>query len=133
MTNSGREKGSSMVGLGIDAVDVARFRSLLARRPGISRRLFTEDERAYAARLADPAPSLAARFAAKEATMKALGVGVGAFRWCDVEVRRAEGGRPSLLLRGQAAALAGRHGVESWQVSLTHTASVAGAVVAALS
>ena len=83
--------------------------------------MFTEGERAYAAGLADPAPSLAARFAAKEAVMKALGVGLGAFGWCDVEVRRAEGGRPSLVLRGQAAALAGRRGVGSWQVSITHT------------
>ena len=134
MTRSEREKGRpAMIGLGIDAVDVVRFREVLARRPGLSERLFTIGERSYAARLADPAPSLAARFAAKEATMKALGVGLGAFRWTDVEVERADSGRPSLLLRGDAAALACLQGVESWQVSLTHTASLAEAVVAALS
>ncbi len=94
--------------------------------------MFTVGERAYADRLADPAPSLAARFAAKEATMKALGVGLGAFGWWDVEVERSGEGRPSLVVRGQAAALAGRQGVERWQVSLTHTASLAEAVVAAL-
>jgi holo-[acyl-carrier protein] synthase len=132
--NSGQwEKGSSMIGLGIDAVDVDRFRVLLARRPLLAQRLFTIGERDYAARLADPAPSLAARFAAKEATMKALGVGLGAFRWWDVEVERSGDGRPSLVLRGAAAALADQQGVESWQVSLTHTASLAEAVVAALS
>jgi holo-[acyl-carrier protein] synthase len=121
-----------MIGLGIDAVDIDRFRELLVRRPGLAQRLFTAGERSYTDRLADPAPSLAARFAAKEATMKALGVGLGAFGWQDVEVERSEDGRPSLIVRGQAAALAGRQGVESWQVSLTHTARLAEAVVAAL-
>jgi holo-[acyl-carrier protein] synthase len=132
MTASELAKGSSMIGLGIDAVDIDRFRELLVRRPGLAQRLFTDGERGYTDRLADPAPSLAARFAAKEATMKALGVGLGAFRWQDVEVARSDDGRPSLIVRGQAAALAGRQGVESWQVSLTHTASLAEAVVAAL-
>ena len=121
-----------MIGLGIDAVDVARFRDLLARRPAVVSRLFTEGERAYAERRADPAPSLAARFAAKEAVMKALGVGLGAFGWHDVEVVRAASGRPSLSVCGAAAALAEEQGVEKWQVSLTHTAAFAQAVVAAL-
>jgi holo-[acyl-carrier protein] synthase len=132
MSSGQREKASSMIGLGIDAVDVDRFRVLLARRPLLAERLFTIGERDYAARLVDPAPSLAARFAAKEATMKALGVGLGAFRWWDVEIERSEEGRPSLVLRGGAAALADQQGVASWQVSLTHTASLAEAVVAAL-
>jgi holo-[acyl-carrier protein] synthase len=121
-----------VIGLGIDAVDIARFRALLARRPGIESRLFTEVERAYAAGLVDPAPTLAVRFAAKEAVMKALGVGLGAFTWHDVEVVRAGNGRPSLLIRGAAAALAQDQGVGNWQVSLTHTAALAEAVVAAL-
>jgi holo-[acyl-carrier protein] synthase len=122
-----------MIGLGIDAVDVARFREVLARQPSLAERLFTAGERSYAGRLADPAPSLAARFAAKEATMKALGVGLGAFRWRDVEVVRSESGRPSLVVSGGAAALASEQGVGNWHVSLTHTSSLAGAVVAALS
>jgi holo-[acyl-carrier protein] synthase len=121
-----------LIGLGIDAVDIVRFRGVLARRPGVVSRLFTADERAYAARLADPAPSLAVRFAAKEAVMKALGVGLGAFGWQDVEVVRADSGRPSLVIRGAAAALAEDQGVGKWQVSLTHTAALAEAVVAAL-
>jgi holo-[acyl-carrier protein] synthase len=58
------------VGLGIDLVDVARFASVLLRRPSIAERLFTRAERSYAATLANPVPSLAARFAAKEAVMK---------------------------------------------------------------
>jgi holo-[acyl-carrier protein] synthase len=121
-----------VIGLGIDAVDIDRFRTVLARRPNMAERLFTEGERAYAAKLADPAPSLAARFAAKEAVMKALGVGIGAFAFTDVEVVRAPSGQPSLSVRGGAAALAGRRGVRRWHVSLTHTSTLAEAVVAAM-
>jgi holo-[acyl-carrier protein] synthase len=121
-----------LIGLGIDAIDIGRFRAVLARRPALAARLFTDDERAYARRRADPAPSLAARFAAKEAAMKALGVGLGAFGWKDVEVLTSVAGRPSLSVRGAAAALADDQGVEKWQVSLTHTDSFAQAVVAAL-
>lgn len=120
-----------MIGLGIDAVDIVRFRAVLARRPGLAGRLFTAGEQAYAAGLADPAPSLAARFAAKEAAMKALGVGLGAFRFTDVEVVREDGGRPSLRVAGSAAGLAAELGVGSWLVSLTHTAALAEAVVVA--
>jgi holo-[acyl-carrier protein] synthase len=121
-----------MVGIGIDAVDVDRFRRLLQRRPGAAARLFTEDEQAFGARWHDPAPRLAARFAAKEAVMKALGVGLGAFAFRDVEVVSAPSGAPSLVLRGEAEALAGRLGVEGWRLSLTHTDAVAQAVAVAL-
>lgn len=121
-----------MIGLGLDAVEIDRFRRVLARTPGIAERLFTDDERAYGARYTDPAPRLAARFAAKEATMKALGVGLGAFDFRDVEVRTAPSGAPSLRLSGRAAALAGEQGVTSFRLSITHTETVAEAVVAAL-
>lgn len=118
-----------MIGIGIDTVEVARFRDVLARTPSIAARLFTATEREYAGRHADPAPRLAARFAAKEAAMKALGVGLGAFAFHDVEVVNAEGGAPSLRVTGAAAALAGQRGVSQWLVSLTHSALVAEAVV----
>jgi holo-[acyl-carrier protein] synthase len=121
-----------LLGLGIDAVDVGRFRGVLARRPGLAGRLFTAGEQAYAARQGDPAPSLAARFAAKEAAMKALGVGIGAFRFTDVEVVRLPGGQPALEVRGAARALADQQGVGKFLVSLSHTSSQAEAVVAAI-
>ncbi|MDQ4097977.1 MAG: holo-ACP synthase [Actinomycetota bacterium] len=121
-----------MVGIGIDAVDVDRFRRLLQRRPAAASRLFTEDEQAFGARWPDPAPRLAARFAAKEAVMKALGVGIGAFAFRDVEVVSAPSGAPSLVLRGEAEALAARLGVEGWRLSLTHTDALAQAVAVAL-
>ena len=121
-----------MIGLGIDAVEIDRFRRVLARRPGLAARLFTDAERAYGARFSDPAPRLAARFAAKEAAMKALGVGLGAFPFHDVEVVRAPSGAPSLRVSGAAAALAAERGVTSFLVSITHTDTTAEAVVAAL-
>ncbi len=120
-----------VIGMGIDAVDVDRFRQVLGRRPGLVRRVFTEGERADAARGGDPTSRLAARFAAKEATMKALGTGIGGFALRDVEVRRAGAGAPSLSLRDGAARLAARRGVARWHVSLTHTAQVAVATVLA--
>jgi len=121
-----------MIGIGIDAVEVGRFRRALARTPRMAERLFTDGERAYGARFADPAPRLAARFAAKEATMKALGVGIGAVGFHDVEVATAPGGAPSLRLSGRAAVLAGEQGVSALHLSITHTDVVAEAVVAAI-
>lgn len=116
-----------MIGVGIDAVDIDRFGRVLTRRPGMADRLFTAGEQAVGSGVA----GLAARFAAKEAAMKALGVGLGAFRFHDVEVVRLDGGAPVLLVTGAAEALAAERGVRSWLVSLTHTARVAEAVVIA--
>ena len=124
--------GGAVIGIGIDAVEVERFRVVLARTPGVARRLFTEAERAYGNRKRDPAERLAARFAAKEAVMKALGVGLGAFAFHDVEVVRASSGQPGLELRGRAASLARERGVTGWRLSLTHTHRVAEAVAVAL-
>jgi holo-[acyl-carrier protein] synthase len=121
-----------MIGVGMDLVDIERFREVLARRPVLRERLFTEGELSLAAEREDPIPTLAARFAAKEAVMKALGVGLGAFSFHDVEVLRLASGAPQLLVRGGARALADDRGVTAWQVSLTHSVTTAGAVVGAL-
>jgi len=118
-------------GLGIDAVEVARFREVLDRRPGVLGRIFTIGERQDVATRVDPVPGLAARFAAKEAAMKALGVGLGAVDLAELEVRRSPGGAPRLELHGRALSLAARQGVERLEVSLTHTATLAAAVVVA--
>ena len=120
-----------VVGVGIDAVDLARFRTVLARRPTLAGRVFTDAERAYAARAADPVPRLAARFAAKEAAMKALRVGIGAVRFADLEVVRAGDGAPTLSVSGGAGELADRAGVSRWHLSLTHSELVAVASVVA--
>ena len=120
-----------MIGVGIDAVDVERFRRVLGRRPRFAERVFTAAERAEAAGRRDPVPGLAVRFAAKEAVMKSLSVGLGAFDFADVEVVRGDGGAPALSVTGRAAALAGERSVAGWHISLTHTASVAMAVAVA--
>ena len=121
-----------MIGVGLDVVDIERFREVLARRPAMHRRLFTDEERALAASRRDPVPTLAVRFAAKEAVMKALGVGLGAFSFQDVEVLRRPSGAPELRVTGAAAELAREHWVTAWRVSLSHSGATAAAVVNAL-
>ena len=120
-----------IVGIGIDLVDIERFRRSLERTPSMRERLFTDVELAYVAPKADPVPSLAARFAAREAVMKALGLGLGAFGFHEVWVERAETGAPSLAVTGAARGLADAAGVVAWHLSLTHSASTAGAHVVA--
>ena len=122
----------NIVGIGTDLVEIDRFRLAMQRRARLPERLFSDDERAYAFRHHDPAPRLAARFGAKEAVMKALGAGLGAFAFREVEVVRDDSGAPSLALHGAAAALAAERGVRAWQLSLTHTDATAMAVVLAL-
>ena len=128
---TGGSGNGTVVGIGVDAVDLHRFRDTLVRRPRISTRLFTQSERDYASRAVDPTARLATRFAAKEATMKALGVGLGAFAFVDVEVVRSGLDAPFLVLTGGAAELAARAGVVRWHLSLTHTDLVAMASVLA--
>jgi holo-[acyl-carrier protein] synthase len=118
-------------GIGVDLVEVDRMRRTLARTPALVERLFTDAERAYCERRRDPTERFAARFAAKEAVMKALGVGLGAVGWHEVEVVRAESGRPSLALTGRAAELAAELGVVRWHLTMSHTSRVAEAVAVA--
>ena len=113
-----------MRGVGIDLLEVERLERALARRPRLAERLFTDGERAYAARRVRPATALAARFCAKEAVAKALEL--DAWSWHDVEIVGG-GGPPRLRLGGAAAARARELGAEV-KVSLTHTAGMAGAV-----
>ncbi len=121
-----------VVGIGTDVVDLERFRQVLGRRPSLVTRLFTPGERAYAERRGDPVERYAARFAAKESVLKALGVGLGAADWHDIEVVRDDDGRPSLVLTGRAAALATAAGVGEWKLTLTHGATAAHAIALAL-
>lgn len=121
--------GRGGVTVGVDLVGVRRFAGLLARRGDLL------TDRVFSAReLADAAGSprrLAARFAAKEATAKALGVGIGPVAWRDVEVRTAVDGGPRLRLRGAAARLAAARHLTDWTVSLSHDGTSAVAVVVA--
>ncbi|MDW3216190.1 MAG: holo-ACP synthase [Ilumatobacteraceae bacterium] len=120
-----------MIGIGVDVVEIERFRRSLERTPTMRDRLFTDVELAYVAPQSDPVPSLAVRFAAREAVMKSLGLGLGAFGFHDVWVERASSGAPSLAFAGRAAELATEAGVTRWHVSLTHSDLVAVAYVLA--
>ena len=118
-------------GIGIDAVDIERFRVSLARTPSMRERLFTDDELAHVAPKADPVPSLAARFAAREAVMKAMGLGLGAFGFHEVWVTVLPSGAPQLHVTGRALELAVDRGITHWHLSITHTDTVAIAQVVA--
>lgn len=120
-----------MIGIGIDLVDVQRFRKVLKRREKIGARLFTDNELSYCHAAIDPTERMAVRFAAKEAVMKALGVGLGGVRFREIEVIKDPSGRPSLTLHGNAAQLAADTGIRHWHLSLSHTSSVAEALVIA--
>jgi holo-[acyl-carrier protein] synthase len=124
--------GGVVIGVGLDAVEIERFRASLARTPTMRTRLFTASELADLERRHDPVPGLAARFAAREAAMKALGVGLGAFGFHDLWVIRSASGAPALQVTGAAADLMRNRGVETMLVSLTHTDHTAQAIVVAL-
>ena len=119
------------MGVGVDLVEVSRVAAIIADKgTRVFERLLTRDERAYCESRPDPATHVAVRLAAKEAVYKALqslpgARGVG---WREIEVTRDDDGRPAILLHGLAARLAAEHGGLVVQVSLTHSATSAGAV-----
>ncbi len=112
-----------MIRLGVDIVGVARLKDRMERWPRLAGRLFTPGEQSYCLSRANPAQHFAARVAAKEATFKALGTGWPGISWTEVEVVSGENrARPSLLLTGHAAELAGEC---TALVSMAHDAGVA--------
>ncbi len=114
----------SIVGVGIDVVDVARFLATLERTPRLREKLFTAAERDL------PDNSLAARFAAKEAIAKVLGA-PGDLRWHDCTVRRTVGGPPEVELSGTVLARAQELGITRWHLSISHDAGIASALALA--
>jgi holo-[acyl-carrier protein] synthase len=117
---------SSAPALGIDLLEIDRLERALERRPRLAERLFSQSELSYAGEQARPAQHLAARFCAKEAVTKALGLTV--FRPLEIEVRSRSNGAPELALTGATAARAEQLGVRLG-CSLTHSRLTAGAVV----
>ena len=116
------------VGLGVDIVEIARMRAILARTPNFRERVFSEEERAYCDGTASPEVHFATRFAAKEAVVKALGTGFSrGIGVRDIEVRRNAKGRPYVVLSGRAKEIAREQGVRELPVSLsfTHAEAVA--------
>lgn len=106
-----------IAGVGVDVMEIDRFAEALRRRPRLAERCFTDAEAAYCAAKPFPPQHFAARFAAKEAVGKALGIGMT--RWREVEVVRGRGA-PTIALHGRYAEHARRLGVERVHVSLTH-------------
>ncbi len=120
-----------VIGIGIDLVDLDRVRRLLANKGDRAlRKLFTDAERRYLDSRASPAGHAAARIAAKEAVYKAMQSlpDARAIGWQEIEVTRDPEGRPAIQLHGLAETLARQSGGLVIQVSLTHSASSAGAV-----
>ncbi len=111
-------------GIGVDIVDLARFKRQVERTPGLIPRLFAESERDL------PIHSLAARFAAKEALIKALGGSAGA-TWQEMEVINDANGNPAFRLNGTAEAALADRGITSVHLTMTHDAGVACAFVVA--
>lgn len=120
-----------ILGTGVDLAEVDRIRAAVERYgQRFVERLFTPREIAYVERKANRFERYAARFAAKEAGMKAIGTGWrGGVRWQDFEVVNQRSGRPALELHGVASRVAARLGVKTISLSLTHTASTAMALV----
>lgn len=123
----------AIVGHGVDIVEIARIARMLDDHPErFLERCFTESEREYGVGTRRHHEHLAARFAAKEAAMKALGTGLDqGVSWTDIEVVRMSSGEPGLNVTGKAGELAGLKGVVRWWVSLSHTESHAIASVIA--
>ncbi|MDA0803688.1 MAG: holo-ACP synthase [Planctomycetota bacterium] len=123
-----------VIGIGTDLVDVARLQEARQRHgDAFDDRCFTAQERSYAALHRDGGDQqLAARFAAKEAVLKALGTGMrDQMAWTDIEVTLDQLGAPGIRLTGSVAAEAARQGLDSWCLSMSHLKDIAIAVVVA--
>ena len=115
---------------GVDLIEIERLRNALERHgERFLARIYTPAERELCA---GNLASLATRFAAKEAVAKALGTGLGAIAWTEIEILRLETGAPVLRLHGKASALAEQLGLSQWSISLSHTREHAIAMVVAL-
>ncbi len=108
-----------ILGLGVDICEIARMERALARHASLRERLFTAEERSYCDGKARPAESYAGRFAAREATIKALG-GYRGKRWQDIHVSRLPSGAPAIVLEGNAKLRADTLGITRVLITFTH-------------
>ncbi len=116
-----------IAGMGIDVAEVKRIKTVIeSQGDRFLRRVYTLDEVAYCEQFKNKYERYAGRFAAKEAAMKALGTGWSrGVRWVDVEVVRQQGGRPTIMLKGEAKKIAEAMGVKNIALSITHSAEQA--------
>lgn len=113
------------VDLGIDIIEIQRVASAIGRNPRMLQRLFTEAELADYRSRGSRMETLAGKFAAKEAAVKALGTGLRGFRWTDVEILPDERGKPCCRLSGEARQAADRAGIAVVLVSVSHNRTLA--------
>ncbi|HXK58332.1 MAG TPA: holo-ACP synthase [Acidobacteriota bacterium] len=119
-----------IIGVGVDIVEIRRISQALTGSRSMPKRVFTEEEINYCGRRKTQFQHYAGRFAAKEATLKALGTGwQGGIRWTDVEVRATNNGKPELRLYGKARELFEASGAKRALLSITHSKEYAVAVV----
>ncbi|MDK2821656.1 MAG: holo-[acyl-carrier protein] synthase [Clostridia bacterium] len=118
-----------MVRIGVDIIEIERLDRAVKRHPRLITRLFTAKEQEYCFKRHRVAASLAVRFAAKEAVLKMLGVGLGYCSFKDIEILRKEGSAPSIVLHGKAKELARSLGLKDICVSLSHCHDYATAMV----
>jgi holo-[acyl-carrier protein] synthase len=110
-----------MISCGVDLIEVSRVEQAVARQGArFLDRIFTAQEQAYCQARPE---RLAGRFAVKEAVAKALGTGIGAMRWVDIEVVCDPRGKPELVLHGDAARISAENNLVHWSISLSHTAT----------
>jgi len=124
-------EGTNVIGVGIDQIEVARIRESMDRH-GVAflSKVFTPKEKSFCLDRKDPAPCLAARFAAKEAASKALGTGIGKeFGWLDLEVEKGENGQPFAVFSDHVQPLLEQKNAGSALLSLSHLDGIASAIV----
>lgn len=116
-----RPPTAGLIGVGTDIIEIDRVKGAVERSGSrFLERVFTFGERLFCDARRDCFACYAARFAAKEAVLKALGSGLSGCRWVDVEVSRINGGRPEILLHGAAAEMAKERGIATVLISLSH-------------
>lgn len=111
---------STIKGIGFDLVDTKRFSIIAEKRPNLLLRLFSRQDLDYSNKFSNPMPHLAARFAVKEAYLKAMGTGIGPIALKDIEIRHEDSGQPFIMVKGKKI---------DAMVSISHTDTTAGAVV----
>jgi holo-[acyl-carrier protein] synthase len=124
-------EGTNVIGVGIDQIEVARIRESMDRHgEAFLSKVFTPKEKSFCLDRNDPAPCLAARFAAKEAASKALGTGIGKeFGWLDLEVEKGENGQPFAVFSDQVQPFLDQKNAGSALLSLSHLDGIASAIV----
>ena len=117
--------------IGIDIIDIDRIKKAIERTPSFLERIYTPQERSYCLAKHNPYPSLAARFAAKEAVRKLEPAFISGLAWQNIEVINTKSGRPEILLHGKARERARQIGITDIKLSLSHSQNQAVAAVIA--